>query len=108
MLLRACLAVLTCIAPQLLRCTELPDLRRLLRERLLAEAQVVACTLSGSGMDALQSAMGGRGVQFDVVVVDEATQSSEVELLIALQHGCTLACLVGDPPCSRRRPALQP
>ena len=30
LLLRAALAVLACIAPQLLRCTELPDLRRLL------------------------------------------------------------------------------
>ena len=30
LLLRATLAVLACIAPQLLRCTELPDLRRLL------------------------------------------------------------------------------
>ena len=82
----------------------------LLRERLLAEAQVVACTLSGSGMDALQQArVGGRPLQFDVVVVDEATQSSEVELLIALQRGCTLACLVGDhrqlPPTIKAKAA---
>jgi len=33
-------------------------------------------------MDALQHAtVGGRALQFDVVVVDEATQSSEVEPL---------------------------
>ena len=44
---------------------------------------MVACTLSGSGMDALQQArLGGRALQFDVVVVDEATQSSEVWLCI--------------------------
>jgi len=67
-----------------------------LRDRLLVDAQVLASTLSGAGMDALPCAAGGRGLRFDVVVVDEATQATETELLIALKHQCELLILVGD------------
>ena len=60
------------------------------RARLLAEAQLVACTLSGAGADDVSS--GGR---FDLVVVDEATQGTDAALMIAMQHAD--ACvLVGD------------
>ena len=44
------------------------------RERLLLQAQVVACTLSGSGMDSLQRVIDEHSISFDAVVVDEATQ----------------------------------
>ena len=78
------------------------------RERLLCEAQLVCCTLSGAGMDTLRKAHGGRGMVFDVVVVDEATQSTEPELLIALQHGAKLCSARPRPPHALRSRQASP
>lgn len=47
-------------------------------------------------MDSLLRVMDEHSISFDAVVVDEATQCCELELLIALQHGCRLCVLVGD------------
>jgi senataxin len=36
-------------------------------------------------------------VEFDTVIVDEASQGIELSTLIALKMGCTRLILVGDP-----------
>jgi len=56
------------------------------------QAQVVVCTLSGSGSPQLEGVVGG----FDTVVADEAAQAVEVSTLIPLQQGCRRLVLVGD------------
>ena len=75
--------------------------------RLLAEAEVVCATLAGAGTDNLlalnrpkpQATGHSHRPQlppFDAIIVDEATQASEPELLVALQHGAPIVTLVGD------------
>lgn len=75
--------------------------------RLLAEAEVVCATLAGAGTDNLlalnrpkpQATGHAHRPQlppFDAIIVDEATQASEPELLVALQHGAPIVTLVGD------------
>ncbi|KMS93636.1 hypothetical protein BVRB_029480, partial [Beta vulgaris subsp. vulgaris] len=64
-----------------------------LRERLLSEANVLVCTLSGSGA----ALIGNIPHTFQVVIVDEAAQAHEIETLIPLQYCCRKLILVGDP-----------
>lgn len=79
------------------------------RVAVLREADIVCCTLVGAGVDSLSAladgAGEGAGKIFDAVVVDEATQSCEAALLVALQHVHSLAILVGDhkqlPPTTK-------
>ena len=61
--------------------------------RILSEAEVVCCTLTGSGVDYLAKVQNG----FRTVVVDEAAQAVELATLIPLQYGCKKCILVGDP-----------
>jgi len=61
---------------------------------VLAEAQVIFCTLSVAGRRQLIEGV-GRGT-VDVLVVDEAGQSVEAETLIPLQHFPKQVLLVGD------------
>ena len=49
------------------------------RKKVLEDSEVVCCTCSGSYVDAL------RGMSFDLIVVDEAAQCAEPELIIAAQ-----------------------
>lgn len=65
----------------------------------------MCCTLSGAGMDLLRKFteehenFGGRDgavPAFDALIVDEATQATEPELLIALRHAPPVVILVGD------------
>ena len=66
---------------------------------LLAGAEIVCTTLAGAGMEILRGGGGsgqGSSSSFDAIVVDEATQAAEPELLVALQHCAPLVILVGD------------
>jgi superfamily I DNA and/or RNA helicase len=94
------------------------------RAQVLAAADVVACTLVGSGVDSLLSlrdsaprrgaslagAAGGVSGLFDAMIVDEATQACEPAVLVALQHVADVCVLVGDhrqlPPTIKSEAAL--
>jgi DNA polymerase III delta prime subunit len=69
------------------------DSRQTLRVRVLNEAQVVCCTLSASGHEVISRIDG----EFEMVIIDEACQATELSALIPLQYGCKRAILVGDP-----------
>ncbi|EJU03106.1 hypothetical protein DACRYDRAFT_115362 [Dacryopinax primogenitus] len=65
--------------------------RRRFRQDVLDEADVICCTLSGSGHELLSS------YDFETVVIDEAAQSVEMSSLIPLKYQCKRCILVGDP-----------
>ncbi|XP_070534707.1 probable helicase senataxin isoform X2 [Ptychodera flava] len=68
------------------------------RQHVLVEADVVCCTLNGSGSSVLDSAVRmSKRVVFDCVIIDEACQCTELDSLIPLQYGSTKLILVGDP-----------
>ncbi|KAJ3155883.1 DNA-binding protein SMUBP-2 [Geranomyces variabilis] len=90
------------------------DLRKDLRSReraatdgIIAGARVVLCTLAGAGSRTVLNAPGGGG-EFDVVVVDEASQALEAETYVALLRA-PIAVFAGDhrqlPPTVRSRDA---
>jgi senataxin len=60
---------------------------------LLNDAQIVFCTLSGSGAKVLTALDRG----FDVCIVDEAGQCAELSILIPLRLRVKTCILVGDP-----------
>jgi len=60
------------------------------KEKILKECDVVCATCCGVGSDLL------RQCRFDSVLVDEATQVTEPELLIAISRGCEQLVLIGD------------
>jgi hypothetical protein len=73
------------------------------RQRLLREAEIVCATLSGAGMELMLDfsaehlhSKDGSVPAFDALIVDEATQATEPELLIGLRHAAPLVILVGD------------
>lgn len=70
---------------------ELDLLKRKIREKILGEADVMCCTLSGSGHDMLANI----GVNFETVIIDEAAQSIEISSLIPLKYDCKRCILVG-------------
>lgn len=97
-------------------------LRDEVRAEVLACADVVACTLVGSGVDSLLAdsatqshraascaASASTGL-FDAMIVDEATQACEPATLVALQHVAHVCVLVGDhkqlPPTIKSEAAL--
>lgn len=57
------------------------------------EAEIVFGTLSSSGRKIFENLTH----EFDLVLVDEAAQSTELELLVALFHGVKHCVLLGDP-----------
>ncbi|CEJ02391.1 hypothetical protein RMCBS344292_16398 [Rhizopus microsporus] len=63
------------------------------RQKVLANADVVCATLSGSGHDMLTT----MGMSFGTVIVDEAAQSVEISSLIPLKFDTQKCVLVGDP-----------
>lgn len=69
----------------------LDTLRRNTRREILANADIVCSTLSGSGHEILES------LEFDMMVIDEAAQAIELSSLIPLKYGCSKCVMVGDP-----------
>ncbi|SPQ96780.1 unnamed protein product (mitochondrion) [Plasmodiophora brassicae] len=66
---------------------------KVLRQELLSKANIVVCTLSGSGSPLLSNVAHG----FHTVIVDEAGQAVEPDSLVPLQFSCRKLILVGDP-----------
>ncbi|XP_015591857.1 helicase sen1 isoform X2 [Cephus cinctus] len=64
-------------------------------ERLLIDADVIACTLTSCYTDKMES-MFGQSKAISVCIVDEATQSVEPDTLIPLMLGVKTLILVGD------------
>lgn len=64
--------------------------RRDKAEKFIKQASIVFATCASAGLGAL------RGIDFDVVLVDEASQVTEPVALIPLVKGCKRAVLVGD------------
>ncbi|CAG9318521.1 unnamed protein product [Blepharisma stoltei] len=62
------------------------------RSKIRNKANIILCTLSGAGSEALQ-----QGISFDYVIVDEACQCIELSCIIPFQYGAKHAVLVGDP-----------
>lgn len=69
----------------------LDTLRRNTRREILASADIICTTLSGSGHEILES------LEFDMMVIDEAAQAIELSSLIPLKYGCSKCVMVGDP-----------
>jgi senataxin len=67
----------------------LDTVRRKARIDILNEADVICCTLSGSGHEALD------GYQFDIVIIDEAAQAIELSSLIPLKFQAERCVMVG-------------
>jgi superfamily I DNA and/or RNA helicase len=61
------------------------------KQKILSEADIVSCTLSGSGHEMLTSI----GISFETVIIDEAAQSIEISSLIPLKYDCQRCVLVG-------------
>uniref|UniRef100_A0A6B2KXA7 Helicase ATP-binding domain-containing protein n=1 Tax=Arcella intermedia TaxID=1963864 RepID=A0A6B2KXA7_9EUKA len=70
-------------------------LQQLLEQSLVASAEIVFATISGSAMECFSGPTGQS--QFDYVIVDEAAQAVEVATLIPMQYNCKVCILVGDP-----------
>ncbi|CAH1800065.1 unnamed protein product [Owenia fusiformis] len=68
------------------------------RDEILQDANIVACTLkfSGQNLTSLRGSRLGRK-HFTAVIVDEASQTTELDCLVPLMHGCSKLILVGDP-----------
>lgn len=63
-----------------------------LETHVLNSSHIVLTTLGSAGSRAIEAAS-----KFEVIVIDEAAQSSEMSTLLALQLGSSHAILVGDP-----------
>lgn len=61
------------------------------RSNLLAGASVVCTTLSSSASECMN------GVEFDLLIVDEACQSTEISTLVPLRHSPGKVIMIGDP-----------
>uniref|UniRef100_A0A6P6YJI6 Helicase sen1-like n=1 Tax=Dermatophagoides pteronyssinus TaxID=6956 RepID=A0A6P6YJI6_DERPT len=64
-----------------------------LQNSLIERANIICCTLSIAGSSALVNS----GAEFDVVIIDEASQGVELSTLIPLRSKCKSMVLVGDP-----------
>ncbi|PPQ66263.1 hypothetical protein CVT24_007281 [Panaeolus cyanescens] len=69
----------------------LDALRRNTRREILLAADVICSTLSGAGHESLE------GLEFDMVIIDEAAQSIELSSLIPLRFEPQRCVMVGDP-----------
>jgi senataxin len=72
----------------------LDSTRRNMRMQVLFEADVICCTLSGSGQDTLEH------LDFEMIIIDEAAQAIELSTLIPLKFSCARCIMVGGV-CSR-------
>lgn len=68
-----------------------------LEASLVAEAEIVFTTLSSASKGVFAKLAAKEGVRFDLVLIDEAAQASEVASLVPLCHGAKAVVLVGDP-----------
>ncbi|EAY17561.1 regulator of nonsense transcripts 1, putative [Trichomonas vaginalis G3] len=66
------------------------DLRKSLENRVIDAADVITCTCITSADPRLATKV------FPTVIIDEATQAVEPEILIPIMHGSKQVCLVGD------------
>lgn len=64
-----------------------------IQRRLVSQAQIILTTLSSSGSERLEKLKG----QFACLIVDEAGQCTEPNLLISLQLNINKILLIGDP-----------
>lgn len=71
---------------------QLDSATREAREAILAEADIICCTLAGAG-----SKDGVGSFEFETVIIDEAAQAVELGSLIPLKYRCRRAILIGDP-----------
>ena len=72
--------------------TDQAELRdKSLKARIIEEAEVICTTLGGAGRTLLY------GLEFDMIVVDEAAQAVELSTLIPLRYASPRCVLVGDP-----------
>eukprot|EP00050_Salpingoeca_kvevrii_P022771 m.131797 g.131797 ORF g.131797 m.131797 type:complete len:1494 (-) comp9820_c1_seq1:59-4540(-) len=69
------------------------DRRREIRQAVLDEAHVLCCTLSASALEDIRAI----NTRTEFVIIDEAAQCSEPDVLVPLQYGCSRLVLVGDP-----------
>uniref|UniRef100_A0A7S2QTD2 AAA+ ATPase domain-containing protein n=1 Tax=Norrisiella sphaerica TaxID=552664 RepID=A0A7S2QTD2_9EUKA len=67
-------------------------IKKALQTSHLNEAQIVFCTLSTAGSEAMKHKRA-----WDFVLIDEAAQSVELSTLVALQQQVTRCILIGDP-----------
>ncbi|KOO36080.1 tRNA-splicing endonuclease positive effector [Chrysochromulina tobinii] len=71
-------------------------------KRCLAQAEVVCCTTMSAGSSTMM-----KGLTFEGVLVDEATQATEASTLVALMRGARQLVLLGDqcqlPPTTLSR-----
>jgi len=74
----------------------LDAVRRKFRMEVLAEADVICSTLSGSGHDILEA------LEFDMIIIDEAAQAIEISSLIPLKYNVARCVMVGGAIISRR------
>ncbi|KAI9004711.1 hypothetical protein BC832DRAFT_540112 [Gaertneriomyces semiglobifer] len=70
------------------------NIKRMTRAKLLQEADVILCTLSGAAHEVLSEV---QGLEFPIVIIDEAGQCVESSTLIPLKHKAKKCILVGDP-----------
>jgi senataxin len=67
----------------------LDAVRRKFRMEVLAEADVICSTLSGSGHDILEA------LEFEMIIIDEAAQAIELSSLIPLKYNVARCVMVG-------------
>ena len=72
--------------------------RRVARDTILNEADIICATLSGAGQETLAPYI------FETVIIDEAAQAIEMSCLIPLKYGCKRCIMVGGEfvasPCT--------
>jgi senataxin len=73
----------------------LDAVRRKFRMDVLAEADVICSTLSGSGHEILEA------LEFGMIIIDEAAQAIELSSLIPLKYDVTRCVMVGGAIISR-------
>lgn len=64
-----------------------------MQKRLICEAEIILTTLSSTGTERFASLKG----RFSCLIVDEAGQCTEPNLMIALQLNVPKVLLIGDP-----------
>lgn len=72
--------------------------RRQARQDVIADADIICSTLSGSGHDVLQH------YNFETVIIDEAAQAVELSALIPLKYQCRRCIMVGGAFTARSTP----
>ena len=91
--------------------SKVPDI--LLKENILSNVNIILTTLSSSGISMMEEMFKEnteKPMHFSCVIVDEATQCNELDILIPLQFMITKLVLVGDPnqlPAVVKSPLLQ-